>query len=102
MAAETVAEIMMKEEEAENRTADVTIPDLSQDSMQDHSETTGKPVAVKKKRIRARGIHIIMNALLAFYRNLECYGLTNHECNDKLNSNANASHELSFQVKKGA
>ncbi len=87
---------MKEEAEAGNRTADVTIPDLNQDSIPDHLETTGKPVAAKKKRIRTRGIHIFMNALLPFDRNLGCYGLTNSECNDKLNSNANSC------VKKGA
>lgn len=86
----------MKEEEAGNRTADVTIPDLNPDSIPDRLETTGKPVDVKKKRISEWGIHIFMNALLSFYRNLGCYGLTNHECNDKLNSSTN------LQAKKGA
>lgn len=87
---------MKEEAEAGNRTADVTIPDLNQDSIPDRLETTGKPVAAKKKRISEWGIHIFMNAHLPFCRNLECYGLTNHECNDKLNSSTN------LQAKKGA
>ena len=77
MAAGTVAEITMEEAEAENRTVAVMTPDLNLDLIQDHLETVGKPVVVKKKRISERGIHIIMNALLPFYGNLGCYGLTN-------------------------
>ena len=77
VAVEIVAEITMEGAEAGSRTVVVMIPDLNPDSIQDHLGTAGKPVVVKKKRISERGIHIIMNALLPFYGNLGCYGLTN-------------------------